>query len=89
MAINQITEKKEIIPSEGKIYLEIDNGDLKALNLIKTIFRFKDFEGILRFALVILLRADNNTIYIDEKGKRVKITPTEEVTESKNDPETS
>lgn len=89
MAITKITTKQEVNSTEKKIYLEVDNGDLKALNLIKDIFGFNNFQSLLRFALVILLRADNKTVYIDENGKRVKLTPTKEVTESKKDPETS
>lgn len=58
-----------------KLALSLDNGDFKALKDVQKKYNFKDEESLLRFALVTLLRAEKNTVYIDEGGEKVGLQP--------------
>ena len=83
--------KKDIsIPVEGgqpikKIELTIDNGDLQALNQIIEKYNFKDDEAALRFALYVLLRSENNTVSVEEGGKKVNLVPSEKLIKPKQE----
>lgn len=70
-----------IIPNvtEGdtaKITVEFDNGDLQALETIVQQGHFKSKESVLRFALAVLTKAKNTTVFVtDETGARVPLSP--------------
>lgn len=64
-------------PQDPKISLEIDNGDLKALNDVVTKYNFVNEQAALRFAWFLLLNAENNNVYIDLTGEKKKVTPNE------------
>lgn len=58
-----------------KISLEIDNGDLQAITEVMKKYNFKDEEAMIRFILFVLIKSENNTVYIDEGEKKVALTP--------------
>lgn len=62
------------------LQLKFDNGDLKVLGLILTKWNFKDEESLLRFALAILLKAENRSVNIrDTSGSDVTLKPTDDL----------
>lgn len=62
-----------------KVAFDFDNGDLQVVEAIMQRYRFINEQAMFRFALVILLRAENNGAYIDEAGKRVFISPSDSI----------
>lgn len=66
---------KTIEEEPRKISLEIDNGDLEAITDVMEKYNFKDEESMIRFILFVLLKSENNTVYIDEGEKKVSLTP--------------
>lgn len=76
MAIKRTPEQSEA----GSLKLIFDNGDLQVLNLVKEKWSFRDDESALRFALAILLKAENKSISIkDESGGDISVKPSDEL----------
>ncbi len=71
MAIKKISNDSKA----GKIILEIDNGDLEALQKIMEEWKFVDEPSVLRFALAVLTKAKDNAVYVTENGKKVALSP--------------
>jgi predicted metalloprotease len=70
---------------QGKISLEIDNGDLKALEEVIEKFDFKNEEAVLRYALYALLRSDIGGLLVEEDGKMFRLEPTSKVIKPPSD----
>lgn len=66
---------KIISEDPKKISLEIDNGDLQAITEVMEKYIFKNEESMIRFILFVLIKSENNTVYIDEGEKKVALTP--------------
>lgn len=64
---------------EGKVSLEIDNGDLKTIKSTMGKWKFKDMESYLKFTISVFARTENNSIWIEEKEQRIKLEPTEQL----------
>lgn len=60
----------EITSEDGKAKgtINIDNGDLQALKDIMEQYHFINQEALLRYALVALLKASDNKLYIKQNG---------------------
>jgi len=72
MAIKRIKEE------EGKITLEIDNGDFEALKSIEQNYNFSSKENLLRFAIAVLLKSNKKGVYVEEdNGTKNKLVPTD------------
>ena len=72
MAIIKISEDD----TEGNRKVEINNGDLVALNKIINEWDFKDVESALRYAVAVLAIAkDKKLFYEKENGEKVTIEP--------------
>lgn len=67
--------KKDLGIVNGKktISLEIDNGDLEALNSTMEQYSFIDEQALLRYALVSLLQSDDNKLYVKTDDNIVSI----------------
>jgi len=65
--------------SEGKISLDIDNGDLRTIKNTIEKWKFKDIESYLKFAISVLARTENKNIWIEEKDTRIKLAPAEQL----------
>ncbi|MEA3249591.1 MAG: hypothetical protein U9Q03_04535 [Patescibacteria group bacterium] len=74
MAIQHIPNPDNA-PEDQMRSFAFDNGDLTALRDAMEKYRFRDEEAMFRFALVALLRAEDNIIYVDEGDKTVELTP--------------
>jgi len=59
----------------NEIVLKINNGDLSALREIEKEWNFEDESGVFRFALAVLTKAKNKSVYVEEDGKKVALTP--------------
>ena len=63
---------------EDTITLKFDNGDFAALETIKKKWKFKDEESLLKFALAVLVKAEQNTVSIkNESGQDTSLKPSE------------
>jgi hypothetical protein len=69
-----IIKKTESTPTQ--LELSVNNGDLQALNEVITKYGFVDEEAALRFALYVLLKAEQNAVYVKEGSRIVSVTPT-------------
>ncbi|MEK7473788.1 MAG: hypothetical protein AAB668_03655 [Patescibacteria group bacterium] len=67
--------KRVIAGSPKKVAFEFDNGDFQAIESTMAKYHFVDEQAMFRFALVILLRAERNGVYIDEGGNRIFVSP--------------
>lgn len=74
MSIKRIssTESQDIVT---EISLHIDNGDFQALKSAIEQYNFKDEEALIRFALFVLLQAENNGIFIEQGGMKKQVNP--------------
>lgn len=69
-----------------KLSLEINNGDFKALQAIKTKMNLADEEAVLRFALAVLTQSKTDTLYIDDDtGARVGLQPSDSLRKKSDD----
>jgi hypothetical protein len=74
MAISRKPDQSD----DEKLGLEINNGDYRALKVIKDKFGFRDEEAALRFALAVLTQTNGDTVYIeDESGNKVGLQPSD------------
>jgi hypothetical protein len=76
MAITKIPNS-DGVPQDQKITLSIDNGDLKGLNEVIEQYDFKDEEAAIRFSLLVLLKAEDNAVWIKENGVPTRYVPTD------------
>lgn len=77
---------KQILNEEKgseKISLAIDNGDLEALTEVMEKYRFVNEEALFRYVLFVLLKAEKNTLYIDEGDKKVALSPADRLLKPK------
>lgn len=82
-----IVNKTPEAPSEKeRILLEINNGDLEALGTIREKWAFKDEESVLRFALAVLIQAEDNAVSVKTKdGKSTSLRPSDNLLEAKKE----
>lgn len=82
-----IVNKTSGIPSEKEhILLEVNNGDLEALGTIRKKWNFKDEESVLRFALAVLIQAEDNAVSVKTKdGKSTSLRPSDSLLEPKKE----
>lgn len=84
MAIVKISED----PTKGSRTVEINNGDLEALNKIISEWDFKDVESALRYAVAVLsIAKDRKLFYEKENGEKVTIEPADSLRREKTDGE--
>ncbi len=58
-----------------KSTFSFDNGDLQAIKDAMEQYSFVDEEALFRFALFILLQAENNNIFIEQGGLKKQVNP--------------
>lgn len=58
-----------------KLVADIDNGDLEGLNRIMEKYGFVDHQAALRFAMVVLLDAEDNRVYVKKDGNTTVLQP--------------
>ena len=64
--------------------INIDNGDLEAMKDVMSAYEFVDQQALIRYALVALLRADDNQLYVRDDGNIVAMKISENLVK-KND----
>lgn len=81
MAIIKVSEDNE----KGSRTVEINNGDLIALNKIISEWDFKDAENALRYAVAVLsIAKDKNLFYEKEDGEKITIEPADSLKREKS-----
>lgn len=78
MAINEKTLQTKTDGGES-LPIDFDNGDLKALNEIQEKWKFKDKASLIKFAMAVLLKAENNKIKISVNGTETEVFPKEDL----------
>lgn len=81
MAINEGALQK-MTDGDDSLTITFDNGDLKALDDIQRKWRFKDKASLLKFAMAILLKSENNKIIIAVENGETPVTPAKELLET-------
>jgi hypothetical protein len=75
MAITKISENED-----DKLTVNINNGDLRALDEIKQLWGFKDQASVLRFALAALKITHDGDLYaIQKDGTKRLLKPIDEL----------
>jgi len=69
------------IDTVDELALKISNGDLSVLKQIKERWRFRNIEDIIRFALAVMIKADNHTLTILDNGKASNLSPADNLLE--------
>ena len=62
MALKEI-KKEEITDDLKGILLNLDNGDLISVDAIKTKWKFKSRQDVLRYALAVIAQSDNPIVF--------------------------
>lgn len=70
----------KIVKNENDMVLTIDNGDRQAFDDVMKKYHFISEQELIRFTLVVLLRAEKNGVYIEENNQRVFMSPSREIT---------
>lgn len=60
---------------DGKLILEIDNGDLTKMKDVLNKWNFKDIQSFWRFSVSILLKTEDNALWIKENQEPIAIAP--------------
>lgn len=83
MAINYSEENKD-----GKLrgILQVDNGDLQALRDVMEQYGFVNEEALIRYALVALLKATDNKLYIKQDSNILSMKIAENLLKKPNPP---
>ena len=66
------------IEKDGKLILEIDNGDLEKLKQCMSEWSFRDNQSLIRFAISIMLVTEGKNLWIKQKGRIQQIVPSDE-----------
>ena len=66
-----------VIPNrkDGKLFLEIDNGDLDKMEEVLTKWNFKDEQSFWRFSLSILIETEDKALWIKTNGEPTPVAP--------------
>lgn len=72
-------------PNDPKMNLVINNGDLEGLNRIMNKYRFVDQQAALRFAMVTLLDAEDNKVYVRKGGVTTVLQPNDNLLKKPDD----
>jgi hypothetical protein len=78
MAI-KIDKTKQNLDGEEILSFEIDNGEKKALEQIKTLWNFKDEGSVLRFMMSVLLRTEDKKLWIKTNGQPQGVSPVDDL----------
>ncbi len=76
VSTNQFPLKKDDLPG---VILNIDNGDLQALEKIKEEWGFISEFDALRFALAAMVQAEDHILYVKKGKTKIGLTPGEEL----------
>lgn len=55
--------------------INVDNGDLKAINTVLKQWTFNDVPAMLRFVIAVLLSTQDKKLYAEKDGKKIILTP--------------
>ncbi len=62
------------------VQVTINNGDLQALRQIYERWGFKDEESVLRYALAVMTKAENQILYyVNGEGEKIGLQPSDAV----------
>jgi len=65
---------------DTELHLILDNGDYEVFQIIKDKWGFKDEESLVRFALAVLIKAETNSVEIENgQGGKTTLRPTAEI----------
>ena len=70
-----ITRADNSNPEKPKVIADIDNGDLEGLDRIMEKYGFGDYQAARRFAMVVLLDAEDNKVYVKKNGSTTMLQP--------------
>ena len=80
MAVTKTTD------TDQELILKVTNGDLTALKQIKSEWKFKKVEDIIRFALAVLVQSEDHSVTIKTQGKDAILSPNKELVEDPTPP---
>ena len=71
--------------NEDSLSLEFTNGDIELLNKAKDKFEFDSYEATLRFAMSVLVIAEDKSIRIKQNNSFVSVSPVKTSSENKGE----
>jgi len=76
MSISKLPyQPTSITPQEGEVFFKFDNGDWQAIKNAVEQYNFINEQAMFRFALFILLEAENNNVFIEQDGVKKRVNP--------------
>jgi hypothetical protein len=76
--IEKFKDKAAVTASDFEgVFLALNNGDKAAIEEAMKRWKFKDEQSLLKFALAILIKAENNKVSIQSGGSQINLTPNE------------
>jgi len=79
MALREIKKDDPTIQALNGILLNLDNGDLAAVDLARNKLGFKDRVAILRYAIAVLAQSDKSILYVDKDGDKIGLAPSRDL----------
>lgn len=70
---------------DGKLILEIDNGDLIKMDDVLKLWNLKDEQAFWRFTVSLLIETEDKTLWIKSNGNPVPIAPAKHSIKDSND----
>ncbi|HSX00038.1 MAG TPA: hypothetical protein VLH38_03310 [Patescibacteria group bacterium] len=74
-----------ISEDDQSIQLKVDNGDRQAINQLLERYGFLDIEALLRYGIVAMIEAQDNTLYVKKGDETIALRPTDKLVKPKTE----
>ena len=71
--------------TDQELTLKVTNGDIVALKNVKEKWRFKNIEDIIRFALAVMVKSDDQAVTVKQSGESTTLSPSDDLLEPKTE----
>jgi hypothetical protein len=79
MALKEVKKTDENLATLKGILLNLDNGDLAAVDTAITKLGFKNRESLLRYALAVIAQTDTPVLYVNKSGEKIALVPNKDL----------
>lgn len=79
MALKEVQKTDTNLAALNGILLNLDNGDLVAVDEAITKLGFKNRESLLRYALAVIAQTDTPVVYVNKAGEKIALAPNKDL----------
>lgn len=83
MALKEVQKTDTNIATLAGILLNLDNGDLAAVDAATTKLGFKNRESLLRYALAVIAQTDTPLLYVSKGSDKIALAPSQDLLKPK------